>query len=55
MSQGQEIRLERNAEGFLIGRIFVNGRRSSAFVLYAEETSYLFSPEQVDELTNEIF
>lgn len=55
MSEGQELRLEKNEVGSLVGRLYVEGRRTSAYVEYTQETAHLFSPAQVRQLEKEMF
>jgi hypothetical protein len=51
----QTIVLEKDENNNFIGRVYVEGRRTSAFVVYDECNSYLFSDEQISELTDETF
>ncbi len=42
-------------EGTLVGRIFIEGRKTSAYIIPLEENKYLFTPEQLKLIDNQMF
>jgi len=42
-------------EGTLVGRIFIEGRKTSAYIFPQENNKYLFTPEQLLLINNQIF
>lgn len=39
----------------LVGRIYINGRRTSAYIVPQPENRNLFTPKQLSEIDNELF
>ena len=52
--QQQEIKLE-EWESTLVGRIYVEGRRTSAYVIPCDDNRDLFTPEQLLLIDNQMF
>ena len=48
------IKLE-TVESSLVGRIYMNGRKTSAYVTPQPENEYLFSKEQLKLINNQTF
>lgn len=39
----------------LVGRIYINGRRTSAYIVPQPDNRNLFTPKQLSEIDNELF
>lgn len=50
----QTIEIEK-VDGMLVGRIYVSGRKTSAYIILSDENRHLFSPAQIKEIDEEIF
>jgi hypothetical protein len=42
-------------EAQLVGRIYVSGRKTSAYLIPCQENFHLFSKEQIELINNQIF
>lgn len=42
-------------EGTLVGRIFIDGRRTAAYILPQKDNEYLFTPDQLNSINNQTF
>lgn len=42
-------------EGTLVERIFIDGRRTTAYILPQKDNEYLFTPDQLNLINNQIF
>ena len=52
--QYQEVKLE-EVESTLVGRIYVDGRKTSAYVIPCDDNRDLFTPEQLLLIDNQMF
>lgn len=50
----QKIILE-EVESTLVGRIYIDGRKTSAYLIPLKDNEYLFTPEQLILINNQMF
>jgi hypothetical protein len=52
----QTIVLEVNSDAnALVGRVYVDGRKTSAYIVPSPDNRYLFTDKQLSEIDNELF